>query len=470
MAVSGSRFCGHCGKPLSRYTSGDVCGPCLVADRSHPERTGRVVVPLEFWFQPGVRAALAQWRWDAVLDAIYRSTGAAQAQLALTAGVSQAQISRLMHAKSKTPTIQTVLGIVDGFGIPRLLAGLAPKALDDLIRPVPSVGKGEGQPGGRVRRRTFGKAVLVTLLTSMTGSPEPVDITQVEPDEVVADLYALDDRYGGGSLADLAERRLISITSQLRDASLPEQAETRVQRIVGELNACAGWLAHDAGQPDRARSFYKEGLYCAHLANSQDLRLHVLASMSMLANEAGKPSEALHLAQGALGAARGTDPRLRSLLNMRVARAAAEQGDVRLLNQSRKAAWRLLDQADVGAAQPSWFRFFDEQEVTGLEGICSSRTGHHAHAATAFQRVLDPAGSFPRNRAVYSARLAESLVRAGQVDEAVGVVHAGLPLFTQIRSTGVMDNLVGVDVALRRYMDVSTVRDCHEILAGFLGR
>jgi tetratricopeptide (TPR) repeat protein len=294
-------------------------------------------------------------------------------------------------------------------------------------------------------------------------------VTKLNPDEAVADLYALDDRYGGGTLADLAERRLHSITSQLRDISLAPAAETRVHRIMGELNACAGWLTHDAGQPQRAGFFYKEGLYCAHLVNDQDLRLHVLASMSMLANESGRPAEARHLAQGALEAARGTDPRLRSLLNMRVARAASEQGDTRLVGQSRRAAWRLLDQAWPSTEQPSWFRFFNELEVTGLEGICAARLGRYADAVAAFQRVLNHAGTFPRNRGVYSALLAESLVKAGQIDKAVDVIHTALPLFTQISSTGVRDRLTDVDAALRRYMDVSAARDCHEILAGLVG-
>jgi hypothetical protein len=48
-----------------------------------------------------------------------------------------------------------------------------------------------------------------------------LDVAMLEPTELIADLHALDDRYGGGTVADLAERRLRSVTKQFKGVSLP---------------------------------------------------------------------------------------------------------------------------------------------------------------------------------------------------------------------------------------------------------
>ncbi|HEY7144289.1 MAG TPA: helix-turn-helix transcriptional regulator [Streptosporangiaceae bacterium] len=456
---------------LSRYTSGDVCNPCLVTDREHPEQAGRVILPLEFWFEPKVREALARWQWDLVLAAIYRETGAAQAQLAYTAGVSQAQISRLIHAKSKTPTIQTVLGIVDGFGVPRLLAGLAPQGLDDLVKRKPAGNGDKTRPGGAVRRREFGKAIVISLIPGVAGGaePGPVDVTRLDPADVVSDLYALDDRYGGGALADLAERRVRSIADQLGNVSLSPWAETRVHRILGELNACAGWVAHDAGQQARAARLYKDALYFAHVANDKRMRVHVLSNMSMQATHLDRPDEAAHLAEAALSDASGTDPRLHSLLTMRIARAASQRGDRQALQDSRRSAWRLIERASPSTEAPSWFRFFNELELTGLDGICAARIGQHDRAVAAFRQVVDHPGTYARNKAVYTALLTESLARSGQVEESLAVVHGALPLLTQVTSVRMLERLADARDALQSYMDVSGVARCREIMAGLCG-
>jgi transcriptional regulator with XRE-family HTH domain len=469
--MSSGPLCVRCGGSLSRYTVGGLCNPCLVADRDHPERHGRVVLPLEFWFQPEIRAALASWRWDVVLEAIYQETRAAQAQLAYTAGVSQAQISRLIHAKSRTPTIQTVLGIVDGFGVPRLLAGLAPRGLDNFV-------KGEvadadsRRAGGEVRRREFGRAVVVSLISGIAGAvdPEPVNVARLEPEDVVADLYVLGDRYGGGTVADLAERRLRTIADQIQDVSLPASAMTRVHRVMGYLSVSAGWFASDAGQQDRTGRLYKDALYFAHLTNDKALRLLALDTMSMKATNSNRPAEGVHLAQSALSDARGTDPRLVALLTMRLARAASQLRDHRMLRESRHKAWRLLERAGTSGELPSWFRFFGAMELTGLEGICAARTGQHHEAVEAFRQVVHHQDTFTRNKAVYSALLVESLARSGQVEESLAVLHRALPLLTQVTSSKMQERLADADSALGLYMDVSGVAECRGIIAGLRGR
>jgi len=477
ITMSVVRVCAQCRGTLSRYTSGDICNPCLTAARAHPERQGRVALPLEFWFGPAVRGALARWEWDVVLQQVYRETGASQARLARTAGVSQAQISRLMHAKSRTPTIATVLGMVDGFGIPRLLAGLAPKGLSNLATSAVTVeengNRAGGQEGGDVRRREFGKAIMISLVPAAIGvaGTGQADVTKLRPDEVTADLYALFNSYGGGAVADLAERRLRSITVQLKDTSLPTSAETRVHQTMGELNICAATLAFDAGQQDRAERLCKDALYLTHLAGDTPLRLHVLYQMSYQATVMDRPGESAHLAEAALSDAGSADPRLRALLTMRLARAAAQRHDQTLLRQNSGAAWRLLERPNLDGKQPSWLTFFGEQTLTVLEGLCATAIGRHAEAATAYRRAVSHAASLtPLNQAKCTARLAAALASCGRVDEAVAAVHEGLPRLTQMTSAELVADLTDADHELSPYMDVSGVPECRDIMAGLLSR
>jgi hypothetical protein len=128
-----------------------------------------------------------------------------QTDLGTRVALSQAQISRLMGGRSKDPGIRTVLGIVDGLGIPRLLAGLGPRGLDHLVR-APDDGSDGTATVQPVERRTFGKAIVaITLAIPLadTEPGQPVDVTRLTPNDVVADLYELDDRYGGAAIGEV---------------------------------------------------------------------------------------------------------------------------------------------------------------------------------------------------------------------------------------------------------------------------
>jgi tetratricopeptide (TPR) repeat protein len=165
----------------------------------------------------------------------------------------------------------------------------------------------------------------------------------------------------------------------------------------------------------------------------------------------------------------GTDPRLAALLTMRLAQGAAQLRDHRVLRESRGKAWRLLDRAGASRELPSWFRFFGAMELTGQEGRCDARTGQHQEAAAAFRQVVHHQDTVIRSKAVYSAQLAESLARSGQVEESLDVFHRALPLLTQVTSATLLERLADTDGALGSYMDVSGVAECRGIIAGLRG-
>lgn len=459
-----ARSCSRCATALSVYNGGTLCGPCEVAMRGEP---GENLLPLTFWFRPDVRRALARWDWGAVLTATSSETHLSQTHIAALVGLSQAQVSRLMGGRSKEPGIRTVIGIVDALGVPRLLAGLAPRGLDHL-----AVHSGDDDTAtvDHVNRRTLGKAVIgITLAIPLAGTEpgEPVDVTRLRANDVVADLYALDDRYGGAAIADIARRRLAGLTRQMDRATLSPDAETRVQSMIGELSTCCAWLAFDGGDHQRARTFDADALCAAHMANDKDLQVEVLANMSMQAKRAGKPGEALNLAESAMAIARGADPRIKALLSMRMALAHAKRQDAAGFTRSRRAAWKQLEHAHP-ISRPAWFRFFDDRELAALEALGLLELGRAAEAANILAEVIEEQHTFLRNAAYYSAARAQALLAAGEPGAAAEVIQYALPVFTEVTSARTFDRLKDVRDGLRPYLPDPEIAECDDFLAGLV--
>jgi transcriptional regulator with XRE-family HTH domain len=459
------RTCSRCAIPLSSYNEGTLCGPCEVAARHRGETdAGAETLPLTFWFRPDIRTALARWDWGAVLTGVSKEAHLSQADLGTRVGLSQAQVSRLMGGRSKEPGRRTVLGIVDALGIPRLLAGLAPGGLDHLTRESDE----QAATVDRVERRTFGKTVVaITLAIPLadTQPGQPVDVTRLTPDDVVADLYQLDDRYGGAAIGDVARRRLARLTRQMDRASLSPAVETRVQSMIGTLSTCCAWLAFDSGDHRRARAFDSDALCAAHLANDKALQVEVLASMSMQARRNDKPGEAINLAQSALGIG-GSDPRVEALLSMRVASASARRKDIGGFKEARRGAWKYMERARK-LDRPAWYRFVDERELSGLEALALMELGRNTEAADLLRDATSNRALL-RNGAYYSAVRARALVAAGAPDEAAGVVNDTLPAFTEVTSARVFDELAKVRRGLEPYLGDADIAECANVIEGLV--
>lgn len=462
-----TRTCTKCKTPLSGYNEGILCGPCEVAARYNGEEPD---IPLSFWFRPSVRLALARWEWGTVLSAVGAETKLSQTDLGTRVGLSQAQISRLMGGRSKDPGIRTVLGIVDGLGIPRLLAGLAPRGLDHLVR-APDDGSDGTATVEPVERRTLGKAIVaITLAIPLadTEPGQPVDVTRLTPNDVVADLYELDDRYGGAAIGEVARRRLARLTRQMNRATLRPSLETKVQSMIGTLSTCCAWLAFDSGDHQRARALDSDALTAAHLANDKALQVEVLAGMSMEARRNDKPGEAMNLARSALSIS-GSDPRIRALLSMRVASASARRQDTGAFKEARRDAWKQMERARDVDLQTAWFRFVDEHELSGLEALALMELGRNAEAADLL-RTATSNRAYLRNGAYYAAVRARALVAAGAPDQAAGVVNDTLPAFTEVTSARVFDELTQVRRGLEPYLADGDIADCADVIDGLVDR
>ncbi|MFF7362355.1 tetratricopeptide repeat protein [Streptomyces sp. NPDC008125] len=264
-------------------------------------------------------------------------------------------------------------------------------------------------------------------------------------EEAVREIRILDDQHGGDGLYRRAAHPLRAAYALL-DSGTPTRRATadRLHSGAGELALSVGWLAHDSGRFDDARSYYAEALATARVAGDDALEAHAFCNTSFLARDAGRPREAVRAAEAGQRAARSVGShRLLALLSLREAGGRAGLGD-------RTGCGRAIARAraafDRGPAErdPEWMSFFREAEMHLLEAQCWSALGdwpratRHGRRATALQ---DP--HFTRNLALYRAQLAGDLARAGAADEAVRSAHQVLDLLDRVRSSRISGMLTG---------------------------
>lgn len=287
-------------------------------------------------------------------------------------------------------------------------------------------------------------------------------------EEAVRRIRLLDDRHGADGLYQRAAAPLRAAYALLDAGTTRHTAGERLHSGAGELAISVGWLAHDSGRFDDARSHYAEALATARMAGDPALEAHAFCNTSFLARDSGRPREAVRAAQAAQRAARPLgSPRLMSLLALREAGGWAGLADRTGCAQALARA-QALYQRGPSDADPEWMSFYGEAELEALEAQCWSMLGdwHRAarHAGRA-AHLQDP--HFTRNIALYTAELADDLARGGRPDEAAVAGMRVLDLLNEVQSSRIQTMLAGTARVLlphRRAADVSTFLEKHASL------
>ncbi|MEE1752375.1 tetratricopeptide repeat protein [Streptomyces sp. SP18CS02] len=256
-------------------------------------------------------------------------------------------------------------------------------------------------------------------------------------EHAVRQIRLLDDRHGADGLYRRAAEPLRSAYALLDAGSALRRSTTdRMHTGAGELALSVGWLAHDSGRLEDARSHYAEALATARVAGDPALEAHAFSNTSFLARDAGRPREAVRAAQAGQQAAKHlSSARLLSLLALREAGAWAGLGDRTACEEALGRAHTLFARGPADA-DPEWMSFFGEPELEALEAQCWSalgdwtRAARHAHRATLLQNP-----HFTRNLALYRAQLAVDLARGGSPEEAAAVGQRVLDLLDDVQSS-----------------------------------
>ncbi|MFF2654075.1 hypothetical protein [Streptomyces sp. NPDC058045] len=342
-----------------------------------------------------------------------------------------------------------------GFAPRSAVRGRAPRPAPD---PLPVPGPRPGEPPGASRedrrsdeegdvlRRAFMSGSTAALAAGLApfglgpldaaaaeGVPHRVGSAHAAAvEEAVRRIRLLDDRHGADSLYRRAGGPLRTAYALL-DAG---GTGARLMSGAGELALSVGWLAHDSGRLDDARSHYAEALATARLAQDPALEAHAFCNTAFLARDAHRPREAVRAAQAGQRAAGGLgSARLLSLLTLREAGGWAVLGD-------RTACGRVLDRARVFFERgplpdrdPEWMSFFGTAELELLTAQCWSALGDRRRAAGhAGRAAAAQPPHFTRNLALCTAQLAGELAHGGRPDEAAAAGERVLDLLSEVRS------------------------------------
>jgi tetratricopeptide (TPR) repeat protein len=309
----------------------------------------------------------------------------------------------------------------------------------------------------------------ITLSPSASAARRPVRRAGTSEagvlEEAVRRIRLLDDRHGADGLYRRAAAPLRAAYGLLDAVTTRRVTADRLYSGAGELAISVGWLAHDSGRFDDARSHYAEALATARTNGDEALEAHAFCNSAFLARDAGRPREAVRAAQAAQRAARPLgSARLMSLLALREAGGWAGLADRVACEQALIRAKALFERGPSDA-DPEWMSFYGAAELEGLEAQCWSTLGNWTRAARHARRaseLQDP--HFTRNIALYTAELADDLARGGRPDEAAVAGMRVLDLLGEVQSSRVQTMLAGTARVLlphRRAYGVSAFLDRH---------
>ncbi|MYV50243.1 hypothetical protein [Streptomyces sp. SID2888] len=287
-------------------------------------------------------------------------------------------------------------------------------------------------------------------------------------EEAVRRIRLLDDRHGADGLYRRAATPLRTAYALLDAGTTRQSVADRLYAGAGELAISVGWLAHDSGRYDDARSHYAEALATSRMSGDPALEAHAFCNTAFLARDAGRPREAVRAAQAAQRAARPLGShRLMSLLALREAGGWAGLADRAGCEQALVRAQALFGRGPSDT-DPEWMTFYGEAELEGLEAQCWSTLGDWPRAARHARRAAglqDP--HFTRNIALYTAELADDLARGGRPDEAALAGGRVLELLDEVQSSRIQTMLAGTARLLlphRRAAGVAEFLDRHTAL------
>ncbi|MGC0314564.1 tetratricopeptide (TPR) repeat protein [Kitasatospora acidiphila] len=208
-----------------------------------------------------------------------------------------------------------------------------------------------------------------------------------------------------------------------------------------------------------------EALTSARLVGDRLLEVRSLDSLSLLAVERKRPWEAVAAANAAWDLAEAYGgPKVRAVVSLRQARAQLAAGDQSAARRALSQAMAWHDRSDNDGDAPPWTAFAGQVEVDYATAAWHVETGQPACAIPFLRsavRQLSP--TYSRNAALYRARLAEVLMKAGEVEEACSEAVASAEAAQGITSARLGDRLHAV-ASWAAMIDTAASRDCVEQL------
>ncbi|MEV4433614.1 XRE family transcriptional regulator [Streptomyces sp. NPDC049555] len=386
-----------------------------------------IAVPETVLAREDVRAALARHDFGTFFALVRKWGGISFMRIADACDMKPERVGKLARGEGRVTSVEKMERIADGLRVPGTLIRLAPRPWESTAVPA--------EPAG---------------------APSGPDMAAVKSFRVA------DRRLGGGHLYGSVLHYLHhSLAPRLFGCEAGHDAG-QVFRAAASLTEMAGWMAHDSGRDGRAREHFEQALALATAGADPALGANIMASMSHLALQVGRPREAVSLARAGRARLDAPVPMLSARLHAMEARALARLGDERAAQAALDAAQR-----DVGAPEESsgWLSSFDAAALASERALVLQDLGLLAEAAAAAERAVAlRSGDRARSRVFGQIALATIRAQQRELEAACETGHRVLSACGTLGSARITQQLAALAAVMaphRGYRPVAGFLDAH---------
>jgi tetratricopeptide (TPR) repeat protein len=289
------------------------------------------------------------------------------------------------------------------------------------------------------------------------------DVRRLE--DVVAELRALDYRYGGGACGAAVESRLPAAVALL-DGVAKAGVLARLCTVVGDLYNLAGWTNFDQDRPAAALAAFERALELAVQAENDDLQANVRYRIGRL-----------HLHYGAVDAAleeftRGREAALLAHSKLALAILSANQAWAYAMKADVTGALTYLRRAreefaEAEGREPSpWDAFFGATDMAAMIGTVHGELAQMVdirHGRDGIPALTDAIAGYgrgmTRSRSLTLIWLATVHALDGDLDVATAVGEEAIELAIALRSPRTRQRLRTLSAAAHRFSGNADARE-----------
>lgn len=279
---------------------------------------------------------------------------------------------------------------------------------------------------------------LLWLLEQEGCRPTPVanggPVEQVHA--MIAMFDQMDNHYGGGGVrTSIVHYLSTEVVPMLQRRGTPPQLQRQLYAAAARLAAMAGWSSYDAGEYGLAQRYMTQGLRLCAEGRDRVLGGQILAGLSHLATNLGRPDEGVALARAGVATAKGAGSPLGLMrLYAMSARGHAAQGHSCEASEALRLAEQQLD-VSRGADQESvWVRYLDHHYLQAEAALCFRDLGLAGQAERTASESLSANADRRRRQAISRSVLATAHLQQDRLDEAVGTATEALDTLSTVHS------------------------------------
>jgi tetratricopeptide (TPR) repeat protein len=289
------------------------------------------------------------------------------------------------------------------------------------------------------------------------------DVRRLE--DTVAELRAVDYRYGGEACRAAVASRLPGATALL-DGTVRDSVRPRLCTAVADLYNLAGWTSFDADHAEAALGAFSRALELAVEAGNHELQANVRYRTGRLHLHYGAVVAALaEFAQGREAALLAHSKLAQAILSANQAWAYAKKADVAAALTYLRRARSEFAAAEGGEPAP-WAAFFGPADMAAMIGTVHGELAQVVdvrHGRDGIPALVDAISAYgpdmPRSRSLTVVWLATVHALEGDLDVAAAVGQEAIELAGALRSPRTRQRLRSLSAAARRFSGNAEARE-----------